>query len=79
MTTLENKTTKNPHGFSASELVQRLANAMKTGAGCGGHTKAAMNDSFARGYRAALEEMGAAIPTNSELYAMGTFNGQGAF
>ena len=70
---------KNLSAFSSTELIQRLANAMKTGATCGGHTKAHHNHQIASEYREELTSRGESIPPNEELYAQGTFNGAGSF
>lgn len=52
---------------------------MKTGATCGGHTKAHYNHTIADEYRAELASRGESIPSNEELYAQGAFNGAGSF
>jgi len=70
---------KNLNAFTPAELIQRLANAMKTGANCGGHTKAHHNNMIAAEYRAELASRGESIPSNEELYAQGAFNGAGSF
>lgn len=46
------------------ELIQHIANAMHTGAMCGGHQKAAAR--------------GLTVPETKTLYAMGIFNGPGS-
>ena len=65
--------------FTTTELINRLANAMKTGANCGGHTKAYHNNMIAAEYREELVSRGETIPSNKELYAQGSFNGEGSF
>ena len=70
---------KNLNVFSKDELIQRLANAMKTGATCGGHTKAHYNHTIAKEYREELASRGESIPENEHLYSIGQFNGSGSF
>jgi len=59
-------------------LLQRLANATKTYYGCGGHGKAARNESLMKRFTRELKESGEAVPTVDELLEMGVFNGKGA-
>lgn len=61
------------------ELIVKLANAQKTYAGCGGHGKAEMNRQQVEKYKKELVAIGAKIPTNEELYAIGVFNGEGSY
>ena len=69
----------NLKAFTSVELINRLANAMKTGATCGGHTKAHHNNMIAAEYRTELVSRGETIPSDKELYAQGSFNGAGSF
>lgn len=68
---LENKTTE--------QLIQMLANAMTTGATCGGHTKAHWNNVSERKIKEHLTKLGVIIPDKEYLYSVGVFNGEGAF
>jgi hypothetical protein len=61
------------------ELIQMLANAMTTGATCGGHSKAHSNDMIADEYRETLRVLGVKVPCNQDLYKAGVFNGKGAY
>ena len=57
------------------EKFEKLANAQTTYAYCGGHTKAAMNQSA----RSKIEtELNCGVPTDELLYSFGTFNGIGS-
>lgn len=60
-------------------LIQQLANATVTGARCGGHFKAKMNEQKAAEYVAALRIESKYIPSDDELYKIGIFNGEGAY
>ena len=65
--------------LSVIQIVQRLANARKTGSTCGGHTKAHFNNVAVEEYRTELALRGASIPIDKELYAQGSFNGVGSY
>ena len=69
----------NLKAFTPAELINRLANAMKTGATCGGHTKAHYNNMASSEYREELVSRGETIPSDKELYAQGSFNGAGSW
>lgn len=60
------------------ELIQHLANAMHTGAMCGGHQKTAMNRGAALSLKAEAVARGLTVPETETLYKMGTFNGPGS-
>lgn len=64
---------------SVSDLIHMMANAATTGASCGGHTKARMNNLFFEEYKAELESCGGVAPSMEELYSIGVFNGKGAW
>ena len=70
---------RNLNQYSDADIIQRLANAMVTGANCGGHTKAHYNYVAVDEYRAELESRKVSIPSNKELYAQGAFNGVGSW
>lgn len=61
------------------EVIQHLANAMHTGAMCGGHGKAHSNRQAAALLRAEAETRGLTLPDTNTLYKMGTFNGPGSY
>lgn len=61
------------------ELIQHLANAMHTGAMCGGHGKAHYNRVAANAFKTEAESRGLTLPDASALYKMGTFNGPGSY
>lgn len=61
------------------ELINAYKNARNTGAGCGGHHKAEMNELFYKKYREELEARGLDIPSNQDCYDTGTFNGLGSY
>jgi hypothetical protein len=64
---------------SVADLIQMLANAATTGATCGGHTKARMNNLFFEEYKEELESSGGVVPSMDALYKIGEFNGKGAW
>lgn len=60
------------------QLLQQLANIVKTYYECGGHSKAASNEALAEGYRSELINRGVTIPVLDDLLKFGVFNGVGA-
>lgn len=64
---------------SVADLIQMLANSATTGATCGGHTKARMNNMFFEEYKEELERIGGCVPSMDDLYKLGQFNGKGAW
>jgi len=70
---------KDLENVGTDTLVTWLANAMKTGAGALGHSKAERNHFAAGKYRKELQRRKVAIPTDEELYKEGVFNGQGTW
>ena len=65
--------------LSVIDIIQRLANAKKTGSNCGGHTKAHFNNMAVEEYQAELASRGVPSPSNKDLYAQGEFNGIGSW
>jgi hypothetical protein len=65
--------------LSDEKLLEFLANATKTYAGCAGHYKAKMNGSLADRYEKELESRGVPIPGLNKLYEDGIFNGDGSY
>ena len=64
---------------SDENLLEWLANAATTGAGCLGHHKGEMNKRYASSYEEELLRRGIKIPAREELYEVGVFNGPGSF
>lgn len=65
--------------LSKEQIVQKLANAHKTYALCGGHYKAGMNQSAIEKFKKILSDMGEEIPNDDYLYSVGKFNGDGSY
>ncbi len=63
---------------SDEKILIVLANARITAAGCGGHKKADRNYKLVHQYEDELKKRGIEIPTDTTLYEVGIFNGEGS-